>query len=215
MKYYIFTILFMMISVGNAQGPLQFEGQVEAIQQKYDAVFYTSQKTMVFTGSSSIRVWQDVQERFPDHRVVNTGFGGSQASDLLYYIYDLIFRYHPKKVFIYEGDNDIAKGKKPKEVCTDLQQIIGGIHRNDSATKVVIIAVKPSIARWGLRRNYKRLNRKMERLAKSNPLVEYANVWDPMLNGSNVKQDIFLEDGLHMNNQGYEIWYDVLKPFVN
>ncbi|MEH6682025.1 MAG: GDSL-type esterase/lipase family protein [Sediminicola sp.] len=215
MKYYIFTILFMMISVGNAQGPLQFEGQVEAIQQKYNAILDTSQKTIVFTGSSSIRVWQDVQERFSDHAVVNTGFGGSQASDLLYYIYDLILRYHPKKVFIYEGDNDIAKNKTPNKVCNDLQQIISAIQRNDSTTQIVLIAVKPSIARWGLRRKYKRLNRKMERVAEGNPLVEYANVWAPMLNGNSVKRDIFVEDGLHMNDQGYEIWHNVLKPFVN
>jgi lysophospholipase L1-like esterase len=44
--------------------------------------------------------------------------------------------------------------------------------------------------------------------------VEYADVWDPMLDDRKVKQDIFIEDGLHMNDKGYDIWYNVLKPFV-
>jgi lysophospholipase L1-like esterase len=214
MKYVIITVLFMMISVSNAQDPLRFEGEVETIQKKYDTVFDVSQETIVFTGSSSVRIWQDLQDRFPDHQIVNTGFGGSQASDLSYYMYDLILRFNPKKVFIYEGDNDIFAKKKPNTIRKDLQQIMGGIQRNDSTTQIVIIAAKPSIARWKLKRKYKRLNRKLERLADDDPSVEYADVWDPMLDDRKVKQDIFIEDGLHMNDKGYDIWYNVLKPFV-
>ncbi|WP_373517444.1 GDSL-type esterase/lipase family protein, partial [Pricia sp.] len=82
-------------------------------------------------------------------------------------------------------------------------------------TQVVLIAAKPSIARWKLKGKYKRLNRKMAKLADDNPSVEYADVWNPMLEGGKVKQDIFIEDGLHMNAKGYQIWYDVLEPFVN
>lgn len=215
MKFIVFTLLCLIVSIANAQDAVPFKGEVEAIQKKYDAVFNASQETIVFTGSSSIRMWQDVQERFPDQQVVNTGFGGSQASDLSFYIYDLILRFHPKKVFIYEGDNDIFAKKKPTKIRRTIQDIIEGIHRNDSTTQVVLIAAKPSIARWKLKGKYKRLNRKFERLAEDNPLVEYADVWDPMLDGSKVKQDIFIEDGLHMNAKGYQIWYDVIEPFVN
>ncbi len=215
MKFIVLTVLCLVVSIGNAQDAPPFKGEVETIQKTYDSVFDASQETIVFTGSSSIRMWQDVQERFPDHRVVNTGFGGSQASDLSYYVYDLILRFNPKKVFIYEGDNDIFAKKKPNKIRRTIQDIIDGIHRNDSTTQVVFIATKPSIARWNLKGKYKRLNRKMERLAAENPLVGYADVWYPMLDGRKVKQDIFIEDGLHMNAKGYQIWYDVLKPFVN
>ncbi len=215
MKCIVSILVCSAVFFASAQDTLPFKGEVEAIQKKYDTVFDTSQETLVFTGSSSIRMWQDVQERFPKQQVVNSGFGGSQASDLSYYIYDLILRFNPKKVFIYEGDNDVFAKKKPHKIQQTLQQIIDGIHRNDSTTRVVLIAAKPSIARWNLKGKYKRLNRKMEKLAYDNPLVDYADVWRPMLDGSKVKQDIFIEDGLHMNAKGYQIWYDVLKPFVN
>jgi len=215
MKYIVSVLVCLTVSLVNAQDPLAFKGEVETIQKKYDSVFDASQETLVFTGSSSIRMWQDVQERFPRQQIVNTGFGGSQASDLSYFIYDLILRFHPKKVFIYEGDNDIFAKKKPNKIRKTLEQIIDGIHRNDSTTRVVLIAAKPSIARWNLKGKYKRLNRKMGLLAENHPLVDYADVWHPMLDGSKVKQDIFIEDGLHMNAKGYQIWYDVLKPFVN
>lgn len=215
MKYIVLAVLCLIVSIGNAQDAAAFKDEVETIQKKYDTVFDASQENIVFTGSSSIRMWQDVHERFSNRQVVNTGFGGSQASDLSFYIYDLILRFHPKKVFIYEGDNDIFAKKKPNAIRRTIQDIIDGIHRNNSTTQVVLIAAKPSIARWKLKGKYKRLNRKFERLADDNPSVEFADVWDPMLDGTKVKQDIFIEDGLHMNAKGYQIWYDVLKPFVN
>lgn len=215
MKFVVSTLVCLVVSLASAQDSLPFKAEVEAIQKKYDSAFDASQKTVVFTGSSSIRMWQDVGERFPNHQIVNTGFGGSQASDLSYYIYDLILRFKPKKVFIYEGDNDIFAKKKPNKIRRTIRQIINGIQRNDSTTQIVLIAAKPSIARWKLKGRYKRLNRKLERLAHDNPLVDYADVWYPMLDGSKVKQDIFVEDGLHMNAKGYQIWYDVLEPFVN
>lgn len=215
MKSPVFIFFILVVFMGHSQDARPFKEEVDAIQKKYDTVFEASQETIVFTGSSSIRMWQDVQERFPEHHIVNTGFGGSEASDLSYYIYDLILRFNPKKVFIYEGDNDIFAKKKPNKIRRTIQQIIDGIHRNDSTTQVVLIAAKPSIARWNLKGRYKRLNRKLERLADDNPLVDYADVWNPMLDGRKVEEDVFIEDGLHMNAKGYQIWYDVLKPFVN
>jgi lysophospholipase L1-like esterase len=44
--------------------------------------------------------------------------------------------------------------------------------------------------------------------------MNYADVWKPMLSRRKVKEDIFIEDGLHMNAKGYEIWYEALKPYV-
>ena len=124
-------------------------------------------------------------------------------------------RYNPKKVFIYEGDNDINAKKKAKGIIETSQQIIDSIRKNNPNTEIVLIAAKPSIARWKLKGKYKKLNRKLEKLAQKDGLIEYADVWKPMLDGRKVKQDIFVEDGLHMNAKGYEIWYGVIKEYLN
>ena len=214
MKYILLTLFSLIFVLGNAQGNSLFKDEVDALQKKYDKNYTASQETIVFTGSSSIRKWVDVDQRFPDQHIVNTGFGGSQASDLLDNIYSLILRFNPKKIFIYEGDNDIFAKKRPNKIRGTVEEIIDVINRNDSNAKVVIIAAKPSIARWNLKGKYKRLNRKFERVAENRSIVEYADVWKPMLDGKKVKQDLFIEDGLHMNAKGYQIWYDVLKPYV-
>ena len=212
------TFLFILVLLGSwshGQDPLRFQEEVTAIQKKYDTLWNSSRETVVFTGSSSIRFWKNLQDVFPQYQIVNSGFGGSLASDLLVFTEDLVLKYQPAKVFIYEGDNDIASEKKPGEILSDTEQIIYKIKAQDPNTKIVIIAAKPSLARWHLKRKYKRLNRRFKRLCRKDPLLEFANVWEVMLHGRHLREDIFTEDGLHMNPKGYELWYDVIQPFMN
>jgi len=207
-------LLFLLTFISNAQDPLRFADEVTAIQKKYDTLWNPDKETIVFTGSSSIRIWNTLESSFPKYQIVNSGFGGSEVSDLLAYSNELIHRYKPKKVFIYEGDNDINSKKKPKRVITDMQLIIAGIRAQNANTKILLIAAKPSISRWHLKGKYKRLNRKMKKLSVSDSLIDYVDVWSPMLDGRKVKRDLFIADGLHMNAKGYQIWYDIIKNYV-
>lgn len=211
----LFLLCFLIGFLSFAQDPPRFANEVDAIQKRYDTLWDASRETIVFTGSSSIRIWNDLELRFPGQQIVNSGFGGSQASDLAAYLDKLVLRFKPKKVFIYEGDNDISEEKAPKEIMATTQGIIDRIRETNPETRIVLIAAKPSIARWNLKRNYKRLNRKFKRLSKKDALVEYADVWKPMLSKRKVKKDIFIQDGLHMNAKGYQLWYEVIKNFMD
>ena len=211
----LFCLFFLIGFQSLAQNLPRFADEVDAIQKRYDTLWDASRETIVFTGSSSIRIWNDLELRFPGQQIVNSGFGGSQASDLAAYLDELVLRFKPKKVFIYEGDNDISAEKAPKAIMATTQGIIDRIRETDPETKIVLIAAKPSIARWNLKSNYKRLNRKFKRLSKKDALVEYADVWKPMLSKRKVKKDIFIQDGLHMNAKGYQLWYEVIKNFMD
>jgi len=175
MKSFLITI-FLFGIFAHCQDPSRFADEVSALQKTYDTLWDSSKETIVFTGSSSVRIWNDLQERFPNHQIVNSGFGGSQASDLL--------------------------------------AIIAQIRAQNATTEIILIGAKPSIARWNLKKNYKRLNRKFRKLSRRDVDMNYADVWKPMLHRRKVKEDIFIEDGLHMNAKGYEIWYRALKPYV-
>ena len=208
----LFFLAFMTIQ---SQDPGRFVNEVDIIQKKYDTLWDASKETIVFTGSSSIRTWHDLDELFADHQIINTGFGASQATDLLAYANELILTFNPYQVFIYEGDNDIAANKRPKEIVKTTLAIIKRIREKSRDTQIILIAAKPSIVRWSLKRKYKNLNRKFKRLCKKDNLLQFADVWKPMLQERKLKQDIFEDDGLHMNAKGYEIWYTVIKPFIN
>ncbi len=210
---YIF-VLFFAITI-NVHAQLPFDKEVKQVQQRNDSLWDSSKETIVFTGSSSIRFWNDVQERFPQQQVLNTGFGGSQFSDLEHYLDELILNYKPVKVFIYEGDNDIFAKKKPKNIVKRAQKILGTLQQENPNMEIVLISAKPSISRWKFRGRYRRLNRKLDRLASTTNGIDFIDVWYPMLDKRKVKQDIFIEDGLHMNSKGYDIWYDVIKNYID
>ncbi len=208
-------VFIMFIGIGAlAQDDSRFQEEILAIQEKYEAIWDSSKETIVFTGSSSIRTWKNLQEIFPEYQIVNSGFGGSQATDLLAYADELILQYNPQKVFIYEGDNDINDYKKPREIISVTKEIISKIKNAKPSTQIIIISAKPSLARWDLKGKYKRLNRKFKRLCKRDQNLDYAYIWDIMLDGKKLRKDIFIEDGLHMNEKGYELWYQIIRNYV-
>lgn len=211
----IYLVLFVFtFAYSNAQDPHRFNDQVEELYNK-EYNFSPNKKLALFTGSSSVRMWKDVQERFPEYNVINNGFGGSHFSDLIYFYDKLIAKQKPDFVFIYEGDNDIAGEKKPARIVKDAKQLYKMIRNDFADVEIIYIAPKPSIARWNLKRQYERVNKKLERFANRKSNTEFADVWTAMLDEEGkVYDDIFLEDNLHMNKKGYDIWEEVISEFL-
>jgi lysophospholipase L1-like esterase len=213
-KLVIAACLLYGITGVYAQDPLRFKDQVEELSLKeYD--FSKDDQVVLFTGSSSIRRWTDIQSYFPEHKIINNGFGGSHMSDLIYYYNEIIFKWSPSQIFIYEGDNDINDNKRPAEILRTTRKLIGRIQIDLPETEVIIISPKPSIARWDLAPRYQRLNRKLSRYCDKNPNLEFADVWKVMLDENGmVFQDIFVEDNLHMNKKGYDLWAEFLGEYL-
>lgn len=197
-----------------AQDPARFQQEVERLVAK-DFKIDENKETVVFTGSSSMRMWTDIQDAFPSVNAINTGFGGSQFSDLIYFRKELIFDYSPDRIFIYEGDNDIAEGKSPSEVLAGAAFLYAKITEQLPDSKIYFISAKPSISRWHLKAEYKQFNELLSEFCEFEESLMFVDVWKPMLNNEgNPKADIFLEDDLHMNSKGYEIWEKTLQPYL-
>ncbi len=213
MKTFLFFYFFFIL-VHSQQNP-NFKSEVISIHEKYDSIWNPARETTVFTGSSSIRLWKNLQDAFPKYQIINSGFGGSKAIDLLAYNEELILKYKPKKVFIYEGENDIASGKKSKEIINSLSEIIRQIKNLNTETKIIFISLKPSIERWHLRNKFKKFNRKLYRICTKDNALEFVNIWDTMLDKNKLKTELFIKDGLHMNDQGYQLWYNAIKNYLD
>jgi lysophospholipase L1-like esterase len=205
-------LLFICFSVF-AQDPARFKSQVSQINKDYPT--QNNLNTIVFTGSSTIRMWKSLQEDFPEHKVINAGFGGSQSSDLLFYLNELVLDYKPSKVFIYEGDNDLSGGKSVEEILVNYNLITSKIHRALPETEIILISPKPSVSRWELADEYLELNKNLKKSTKGKNYLKYADLWKPMLNkDKEPMKDIFLKDNLHMNEKGYAIWAKTIKKFL-
>lgn len=200
----------------NAQveGPLRWEETIQKYEKR-DSINPVKEGANLFVGSSSIAIWQDVQDYFPEYYVLNRGFGGSEFSDLLYYVNRVVVPYKPSKIFVYEGDNDIARAKRPGEVFKTAKELRKIIEEELPGTPVAFISVKPSIKRWEFEKNYTKLNKKLNKYSGKQDNTEFIDVWSPSLDeNGNVFSHIFLEDNLHMNAEGYKIWQSVIQPYL-
>lgn len=214
MKHLILITFLFGILCSNAQDPTRFNKQVEQLLAKEHS-FDSNKKLIVFTGSSSIVRWKTVQADFLDYNVINYGFGGSVFSDLIYFYDDLILKQKPDVLFIYEGDNDVARDKKVSTIYKEAKVLHAKIQKDLPNTKVVFISPKPCIANWSKKENYILLNKKLEKYCRKQDNLEFADVWSAMVDENGVVfQDIFVADGDHMNAKGYAIWIDVIGAFL-
>jgi lysophospholipase L1-like esterase len=207
------AILLVTIRVSYGQDPQRFQKEVDSIVAHNLSVDRAN--LILFTGSSSIRMWADLNKAFPNHNVVNLGFGGSEMSDLLYYTDKIILQFKPKQVFIYEGDNDINKDRSTDEILASADAILAAIRKDSPETEVIFISPKPSISRWHLKEKYEAFNKSLLGWTRKKKNVKYADVWRPMLKkNGDVRDDLFIADNLHMNDKGYAIWQNALGKYL-
>jgi lysophospholipase L1-like esterase len=218
MKYITRFIFFLLLILGSNTSlfgqEIPFQKEVKSLTERIDQKGWEP-NSFVFTGSSSVRLWRNLQEEFPTIPIINTGFGGSQASDLLVHLDELVIRYSPEKVFIYEGDNDIFEGKEATQIMTDIDLLVNRILQKLPETNIVLISAKPSPSRWQLKTSYRILNDLMRQYATTHNQVDFMNVWDVMLDKTGKPiSEIFIADSLHMNEKGYAIWNKSVVPFM-
>jgi lysophospholipase L1-like esterase len=171
-------------------------------------------KAVLFAGSSSVRLW-DLKKSFPDLDVINRGFGGSQIADSTHFAARILFKAEPRVIVLYAGDNDIAGGKTPEQVTEDFQSFAGLVHKELPSAKIIFISIKPSPKRWEMAGTQKKANEQIEAWCKKNDYVVYVDVVKPMLgDDGKPRQELFLKDGLHLNEKGYELWASLLKPHL-
>ena len=171
-------------------------------------------RPILFIGSSSFTNWKDLSEWFPKHTVLNRAFGGSSLTHLIQYADDVIFRYNPRQIVVYCGENDLATDAKVNgdSVYQRFRRLYRMIRAKDRKVPVVYVSMKPSPSRVALLDKMVRGNALIEKFMRKKRKDGYVNVYDRMFGpDGQVMADIFLADRLHMNRKGYEIWQPLIE----
>jgi len=203
-------------TVGHSQDSTVSDPDPKRFQSQIDQFLTSDQESLLpdsvvlFIGSSSIRLWE-LDRYFPDYNALNRGFGGAHISDMLHYFDVIINPYSVKAVVFYCGDNDIASGKTPDRVYNDFLRIYDKIISLFPAVKFYYIPIKPSISRWDKWDKMNQTNHKILTLSKWNSALYYVNTATPMLQlEGSPTPELFVDDGLHLNAAGYELWTRIL-----
>jgi lysophospholipase L1-like esterase len=170
---------------------------------------------VVFIGASSIARWTNLAESFPDQKVVNRGFGGSEMAHAVQYVGRAVLPHAPRVVVLYSGENDLNRGVTPETVFASYKKFYDTVHGALSNTRLVVISLKPSLLRWKLRNEMHATNKMIRTHCAAAKNCVYVDVWPPMLGKDGTpKPELFVEDGLHMTPAGYTIWTAILAPHL-
>lgn len=173
---------------------------------------------ILLIGSSSFTFWQDVHDYFPDRNIINRGFGGSTFLDLIYIYRDIVPVYKPKQIVIYCGENDLAFDESLSS-CEVLSRfkVLYNMIRIDFGDNVNVsyISMKPCPIRAHLMNRFEKANILIKDFLSSQSHANYIDIYPHMLdNEGKPDPSLFLDDLLHNNKKGYQIWKNVMEDFL-
>ena len=170
---------------------------------------------MLFIGSSTIRLWKSLAQDFPEQRVINRGFGGSEIVDSSHFAGRIIFPYAPRMVFLRAGGNDLWGGKSPEQVFADFQEFVQTVHAKLPDTEIVFVSLSPSIARWKQADKEKTLNALVKEYTGGKPRLKYLETYDIVLGADGQpRAELFVADKLHFNAAGYQLLAGRVRTFL-
>lgn len=192
----------------------RWENDIKAFEQS-DRTNPPPRNAVLFLGSSTIRLWKTLASDFPEVRVVNRGFGGSETVDSVAYFDRLVMPHQPRTIVFYGGDNDLSTGRWPEQILVDFQTLANRARAALPEVRILFLAIKPSPSRRGLLDQARFTNRLIEDYCQGKPGLEYVDVFTPTL-GTNgqPRPELFAQDELHLNAEGYALWAEVLRPLL-
>jgi hypothetical protein len=218
MKKIVLFILTLCVAVNvYAQKGFPYDNEIRDFKH-HDSISFPAKDGILFIGSSSIRKWTDLEKRFPGKPIIRRGVGGCELWQIVdYYTPYILFPYHPRKIFIYAGENDIAGGKSGEFVFAEFEKLFGMIRKQLPNATIYFMSVKMSPSREKTFSQVAVANKLVEDFLKNKPLTAFIDVNTPILNPATSMPDslLFNSDYLHLNSKGYNKWQQAITPYVN
>lgn len=188
-----------------------YEAEVRQLEEKLTGLSPATDR-VIFYGSSSIRLWATLAKDFPDINLLNLGFGGSTLAACAWFFERLIVPAAPQSIVFYAGDNDLGDGRHPEEVCLFFNALTEKMSRLLPDVSLSFLSIKKSPARWGIADQIQRTNDLIKHGIEKQANYRYVDMTTPLLDSNGrPRQELFEQDGLHLNATGYQIWQQTLQ----
>jgi lysophospholipase L1-like esterase len=192
---------------------LAWENDIKEFEQ-LDKQEQYSKDAILFAGSSSIRLWTTLETDMVPYKVIQRGYGGAKLSDFAVYA-DRIISPHPCQAIVLFVANDITgskNDKSPREVVSLFRYTLKTIRKSHPDTPVFWIAITPTPSRWSVWDKICQANSGISKICESNSNTFFIRTDFAFLNEKGEPgTELFVEDKLHLNRKGYEIWTTLVR----
>lgn len=203
--------------------------KVLTVKPKIKTVTKTVEKkivddNIVFLGDS-ITYRYDLEKYFDGYKVVNSGKNGDKTTDILDNMKKRVYDYNPSKVFILIGTNDLGlNGHNVDDIYNNIKEIVSNIKENRPLAEIYIESIYPTGDLNDDNVNYdalkyrdsddvKELNDKLKEYCKDEKLT-YIDLYDKLIDDEEHLNSDYTSDGLHINDDAYEIITNELIKYL-
>jgi hypothetical protein len=202
----------------NSAGILRFEKDIQEFEKLDNTESYSSNAILV-TGSSYIRLWKTIKQDLAPHEIIHRGFGGSNISEMAYYIDRIMANHSFKAIMFYTGSNDITAGnqdKSPLQVLEAFKYVVQKVHLKNPNTPIYYIAISPNERRWAVQNKIVEANELFKNYCQNTPNLHFIETMAHLLSKDGKYQpDLYINDKLHFNENGYKIWSPLIKGVLD
>ncbi len=202
------------IAAYRADATKRWEAEIKKLEER-DQQEADPEHSILFLGSSSIRLWKDLDSDLAPWRTINRGYGGAKFSDLAVFA-DRLAKSHQSEAVVIFVANDIvgkADDKSPQEVARLFKYVVSEVRKSHPTQPVFLIAITPTPSRFKAWPQIQMANIELQKVCDGDPSLHFIATESKYLDSAgNPIPKYFLDDMLHQNRDGYAVWSSIVKP---
>ena len=158
-----------------------------------------------------------------DRACYNRGIGGDTTQGVIDRLKVSIFDVNPSTIVLMIGTNDIDGGIPNDKIIENYKIILSEINRNQPMVELYFMSVIPqnkdleSYTQLDVDKNNKTIltiNEEIRKLCDEFGCT-YVDLHSSLLDDNGYLRKEFSDDGIHLNANGFEVWTNLLKPYLN
>jgi lysophospholipase L1-like esterase len=197
-----------------AAGVNRFEKDVQAYEAA-DRLNPPPAGAILLAGDSQFFRWKTLAQDLPDYTIINRGVDSFQTSDLITFVHRIVIPYRPRLIVLHTGGNDVTSGKTAEQILADFKTFVSEVRAALPNVPIAFTSTTPSPARWNQAAERIRTNRMIKDYVATQKNLMFIDLWDAMLTpDGKPREDIWVEDRIHPNHDGYLIRVRIMRPLL-
>ena len=224
---YVVPVIFVSLLLGACSPTAKLKNTPSVKQYapeiaKFDSVNKVEDyptDAILFTGSSSIRLWNTIEEDMAPYKVIRRGFGGAKIEDLAFYLHRIVYPHNFKALVFFAGTNNItgAANDMPADSILHWIKLINHqVRRKYPIVPIFWVAITPVNSRIKVIDKVFAMNKNIKVLCEESKHMYFIDTEKSFLGADGKpKSDLFISDQLHLNREGYVLWTSLIKASLD
>lgn len=190
-----------------------WEPEIQKLEE-LDKTEKDPENAILFIGSSSIRLWDNIANDMAPYPVIQRGYGGAKFSDLIFYTDRLVYPHNFRALVVFVA-NDISntpEDKTPEEILRLYKEVVRVVRVKNPQKPIFFVEITPTNSRWEVWDQTKKANELVKKYSEKKRNLHFIETAESFIGADGKPQtELFRNDQLHLKQVGYDIWAKRIK----